>query len=276
VKSSLPDGRAASARAAVGAICRTTARKASDWVDLQWSFIVADLKAVAPLARGRMLDVGCGDKPYEGIFRPYVAEYIGVEHQATFAQTNASTRGKPDVVYDGRTLPFPDSSFDTVMSVQVLEHTPDPQRLIDEMGRVLRHDGTLILTAPFSFRLHEEPHDYFRYSPHGLRAMLARTGLEIVDLRAQGSLFSVLAHKMNTFLAFRVGRLEGLTQAMGKLGHEQQAAKAPRYWAVPPVLATMVALSAGARVLDRVLPEPSEALSFLVVARKARAEGAEG
>jgi SAM-dependent methyltransferase len=247
---------------------RKTMRGASDWVDLQWSYMVADLKAVAPMAHGRMLDVGCGDKPYEKFFRPYVSEYIGVEHEATFAETSASRHGRPDVVYDGRTLPFPDGAFDTVMSVQVLEHTPDPQRLIDEMARVMRADGTLILTAPFSFRLHEEPHDYFRYSPHGLRAMLARAGLEIVDLRAQGGLFSVLAHKLNTFLAFRVGRLEGLTQSMGKLGHEQQAAARPRYWAVPAVLPTMVALSAGARLFDRAFPEPSEALSFLVLARR--------
>jgi SAM-dependent methyltransferase len=261
------DGSAISLQAAAQQVVRA----ASDWVDLQWSFIVADLKAVAPLARGRMLDVGCGDKPYESFFRPYITEYIGIEHEATFAETNASKRGRPDAVYDGRTLPFPDASFDTVMSVQVLEHTPDPQRLIDEMARVLRRDGTLILNAPFSFRLHEEPHDYFRYSPHGLRVLLAHAGLEIAELRGQGRLFSVLAHKLNTFLAFRVGRLEGLTQAIGKLGHEQQAVKAPRYWALPPVLTAMVTLSAGARVLDRVFPEPSEALSFLIVARRASA-----
>jgi SAM-dependent methyltransferase len=263
------DGKASSLQTAV----RKAVRTASDWVDLQWSFIVTDLKAVAPLARGRLLDVGCGDKPYESFFRPYVTEYIGIEHEATFARTNASRQGRPDAVYDGRTLPFSDGSFDTVMSVQVLEHTPDPQRLIQEMARVLRPDGTLILTAPFSFRLHEEPHDYFRYSPHGLRVLLGHAGLEIVDLRCQGSLFSVLAHKLNTFLAFRVGRLEGLIQAVGKLGHEEQAVKGPRYWAVPPVLTAMVTLSAGARVLDRAFPEPTEALSFLVVARRARAHG---
>ena len=176
---------------------RRLARMGSDWVDLQWSHIVADLKAVAPMTRGRLLDVGCGDKPYEAFFRPYVKEYIGVEHEATFAATNAShNRGKqgsqgnqrgPDVVYDGRTLPFDDGSFDTVISVQVLEHTPDPQRLVDEMARVLAPDGIVILTAPFSFRLHEEPHDYFRYSPHGLKAMLLRAKLEVVDVRAQGA-----------------------------------------------------------------------------------------
>ena len=247
---------------------RQVMRKGTDWVDLQWSLIVADLKAVAPRAHGRLLDVGCGDKPYEAFFRPFVTDYVGVEHEATFAATNASRNGGPDVVYDGHTLPFGDGTFDTVMSVQVLEHTPNPQRLVDEMARVLAKDGTLILTAPFSFRLHEEPHDYFRYSPHGLRSMLENANLEVFEVRAQGGLFSVLGHKLNTFLAFRVGRLARLTQSMGKLGHEQQAKVLPRYWALPVVLPAMVAVSGGARVLDRVLPEPGEALSFLVLARR--------
>src|SRR5277367_5045583 len=110
-------------------------RHASDWLDLQWSFIIEDLHRVAPRAHGRMLDVGCGDKPYEDIFRSRVTEYIGVEHEGTFGLTDAAQRGKgPDVLYDGFTLPFEDATFDTVLNVQVLEHTPHPQRLVDEMA----------------------------------------------------------------------------------------------------------------------------------------------
>jgi SAM-dependent methyltransferase len=262
-----------SARNRIGHLANVTGltlalERASNWVDLQWSLLLADIEAVAPMAHGRMLDVGCGDKPYEALFRPYVTAYIGVEHQATFAGTNASTRGVADVVYDGHTLPFPDGSFDTVMSIQVLEHTPDPQRLVDEMARVLGDRGTLILTAPFSFRLHEEPHDYFRYTPHGLRVLVEHAGLEAFDLRSQGGLFTVLAHKMNVFLAFRVGRLQGVAQATGKLGHESPAAVRPRYWALPAVLPAIVVMSAGARVLDRALPERSESLGYLMVARR--------
>ena len=253
---------------APSAIVKQAVRSASDWVDLQWSFLVSDLKAVSSQARGRMLDVGCGDKPYEHLFRPYVTEYVGIEHETTFALTHASKRGGPDLAYDGRTLPFDDATFDTVMSVQVLEHTPDPQHLVDEMSRVLKPGGTLILTAPFSFRLHEEPHDYFRYSPHGLRYMLGRSGLETFELRAQGGLFSLVAHKLNTFLAFRVGRLDAFTQSIGKLSHEEATAKAPRYWALPATLPAMLTLSAAGRLLDRAFPEPSEALGFLVLARK--------
>jgi SAM-dependent methyltransferase len=243
-------------------------RRASDWVDLQLSLLVEGIKAVAPLAHGRMLDVGCGEKPYETFFRPYVTEYIGIEHSATFARTHTSTRSFADVLYDGHTLPFPDGHFDTVMSIQVLEHTPEPQRLVDEMGRVLAVGGTLILTAPFSFRLHEEPHDYFRYSPHGLRVLIEHAGLELMEVRAQGGLFTVLAHKLNVFLAFRVGRLESVAQASGKLGHEGPTHARPRFWALPAVLPAIVVMSLGARVLDHALPEPTESLGFLVLARK--------
>jgi SAM-dependent methyltransferase len=248
---------------------KRAARRASDWIDLRWSAITGDLRRAAPLARGRLLDVGCGDKPYESIFAPYVDSYVGVEHEATFAKTSASTRGRPDVYYDGKRLPFEDGSFDTVLSVEVLEHTPEPQGLVSEMARVLKRGGTLIVSAPFSFRLHEEPHDYFRYTPYGMREMLTRAGLTAVEQWTQGGLWSVTAHKLNTFLALRVGHLEALGQALGKVGHEASAASGPRLWTIPFVVPAMATLSAGARVLDRILPERVEAHGFTTIARHA-------
>jgi SAM-dependent methyltransferase len=246
------------------------ARSASDWVDLQWSYMIEQLRRAAPRAKGRLIDVGCGDKPYEHIFAPYVTEYIGVEHTATFEATSASTKAsKPDVYYDGVTLPFPDESADTVLNIQVLEHTPRPQQLLKEMARILKPDGVLILCAPFSFRLHEEPHDYFRFTPHGLRAMFEEAGLVITEVCRQGDLWSVLAHKLNTFLAFRVAQLDDIGQALGKLGHEGKNGRAPRVWTLPAVVPAMLAVSAGARVLDRIAPDGTEMLSNLVFARRA-------
>ena len=248
---------------------KAAARGASNWVDLQWSLLVAQLAEVAPRAKGALLDVGCGEKPYEHIFTPFVTSYVGIEHEATFAHTTASSRpNKPDLYYDGARLPFPDASFDTVLNVQVLEHTTTPQALMGEMARVLRPGGTLILNAPFCFRLHEEPHDYFRYTPHGLRDMCERAGLEVTDVRAQGSLWSVLGHKLNSFLAFQVAELGGVTQALGKLGHESAATRGPRIWALPVVLPAMACVSGGARILDRVLPDATEALSYLILATR--------
>ena len=245
-------------------------RRAADWVDLQWSVLERSLRAVAPRARGRLLDVGCGDKPYEAWFRPFVSAYIGIEHGATFAATAAGTGtgGRPDVVYGAGPLPFKDGSFDTVLSVQVLEHTPRPGALMAEMSRVLAPDGVLILTAPFQFRLHEQPHDYFRYSPHGLRQLCADVGLEVFETVAQGSLWSVIGHKLNSYLALRVARAGQLAQSMGKLGHEAPQGAGVRWWTLPIVGPGMVTIAAGARVLDRVAADPEESLGYLVLARR--------
>ena len=247
---------------------RRAIRAAADWIDLQWSLVYQSLARLAPRARGRLIDVGCGDKPYEHLFRPYVSEYVGVEPEETFNLTSASTRGKADVYYDGKRLPFPDASFDTVINVQVLEHTPRPAELIGELARVLRKDGLLILTAPFSFRLHEEPHDYFRFSPHGLRELCERAGLEIVEIHPMGTLWSLLGHKVNTYLALEVARAGAMAQSMGKLGHEATAAEnGTRAWVLPLVAPAMAAVALGSRLLDRAIPDKTETLGFSLVAR---------
>jgi SAM-dependent methyltransferase len=219
-----------------------------------------------------MVDVGCGDRRFEPLFAPYVDSYTGVEHEAVFASTDASKRkNAPDVLYDGRHLPFEDASFDTVVSTEVLEHTPDPAGLVAEMARVLRPDGIMILTAPFAFRLHEEPHDYFRYTPHGLSSLLGRVGLRIVETRPFGSVFSVVGHKLNSYLAFQVAHLQGLGRMLGKMGHEPSThGDGLRVWTLPLVLPAMAGIAGAARVLDRVTRDPTEALGYLVVAERSR------
>jgi SAM-dependent methyltransferase len=247
---------------------QTILRAASDWVDLQWSLLIRVLENVAPQSRGRLLDVGCGDRPYERIFRPYVDEYIGVEHEGTFNVTAAKLAPmRPDYVYDGERLPFEDGSFDTVLSIQVLEHTPQPRLLVAEMARVLKKGGTLILAAPFSFRLHEEPHDYFRYSPHGLRELCRDAGLVVERIQQVGSLWSLIGHKLNSYLALRVARGGSVAQEIGKLGHESPDQPRARLWTLPFVVPAVVLISAGARIMDRVFFERQEALGFVIVAK---------
>ena len=83
---------------------------------------------------------------------------------------------------------------------------------------------------------------------------MQEAGLDVSDVRAQGSLWSVIGHKLNSYLAFRVGRVGGLAQELGKLGHEAAAAPRPRWWALPSVGVSMVAIAAAARALDPILP----------------------
>ncbi|HEY1960012.1 MAG TPA: class I SAM-dependent methyltransferase, partial [Polyangiaceae bacterium] len=177
-----------------GKLAEGFAEAVAHWVDLQWSATIEHLRMVAPQTHGRLLDVGCGQKPYYDIIKPHVDEYVGIEYAPAFVETASSTKGKrgPDIVYDGDRMPLPDESFDTVMCIQVLEHTPKPQALLDDIARVLRPGGLLVISAPFSFRLHEEPNDYFRYTPHGLRKMLESAGLEVTSTLQQGGFWSVV------------------------------------------------------------------------------------
>jgi len=245
------------------------ARRLSDFVDLEGSSLKKMLADLAPQARGQLLDVGCGQKPYEHIFRPYVDAYIGVEFGDTFQRTSSSTiGGKPDFVYDGKTLPFESKSFDTILSIQVLEHTPAPGPLVVEMSRVMKDDGLMILSAPFSFRLHEEPDDFYRYSPHALRHLCGQADLEVIQMEARGGLFSVIGHKLNSYLALNVAHIDVVAQAIGKLGHEQSSDRGVRWWTLPWVGPSMVTIAAGARALDRMLPDPTETLGFALVARR--------
>jgi SAM-dependent methyltransferase len=243
---------------------RRVARLGSDWVDLQYSALIDQLKTIAPRTSGKLLDVGCGEKPYEPIFRPYIREYVGVEHEATFSVTHASSRSsKPDAFYDGKTLPFESHTFDTVISIQVLEHVTSPQSVLNEMARVAKKDALVIVSAPFSFRLHEEPHDYFRYTPHGLRAMFDAAGLTVDEIWSERDLWGVVGHKINSFLAFRLARIDSLAQSIGKHGHEGAPADPPRLWTLPFVLPLMATISGASRVLDRLAPDGTEALSYL-------------
>lgn len=120
-------------------------------------------------ARGRVLDVGSAD----GHVREWIAgcEYIALDYPTT-AQGMYGTR--PDVFADGGALPFADASFDTVLLLDVLEHVPDDRAVLDEIARVLKPGGLLLLSVPFLYPLHDAPHDHRRFTAPGLVAAIRR------------------------------------------------------------------------------------------------------
>src|SRR5205823_2064578 len=117
---------------------------------------------------GRVLDVGCGAKPYRALLGPRVTEYVGLDR--------ADANGHADVVGDAHELPFPDRSFDAVISMQVLEHVTGPGRCLSEMARVVQPGGTVVFTVPVVWPAHEVPHDYWRFTRFGLGAMVRDAG----------------------------------------------------------------------------------------------------
>lgn len=127
-------------------------------------------------ATPKVLDVGCGNKPYSDLFRGTWC--VGLN----YSTANAT----PDVVGDAMNLPFADESFDIVFSAQVLEHLPQPGRFLKEANRVLMPGGLIVLSCPFYWPLHEEPHDYYRFTKYGLNFLLKATGFESPTILADG------------------------------------------------------------------------------------------
>ncbi len=140
--------------------------------------ITLDRFVQAHAGAGRTLDIGAQNGPYAAWFPNRVAmdlrRSLGVQ-----------VRG------DAQALPFAGVAFDRVLCTEVLEHLPEPQRAVDEMHRVLKPGGTLLLTTRFLFPLHDAPHDYFRYTKYGLRHLLRR--FEIVTLEEETTAVGTLA-----------------------------------------------------------------------------------
>lgn len=154
-----------------------------------------EIAVLAPsIQGGRLLDIGCGRKPYRPLFGG--VEYTGLEIDSDYARA----RGFADAFYDGRTFPFPDEAFDGAICNQVLEHVFNPTEFLAEIKRVLKPGGKLLLTVPFVWDEHEQPYDYARYSSFGLRYLLSQNGFNVLVQRKTLCDASVVGQIVNAYL----------------------------------------------------------------------------
>jgi SAM-dependent methyltransferase len=137
---------------------------------------VGRARAGVSAARPSVLDLGCGNRPYADLFDG--CDYLGVDRSADDS--------RPDVITDATRLALDGERFDIVFCTQVIEHVPEPRALVHESFRVLRPGGFLVLTGPFWWPLHEEPHDYHRFTRHGFADMLAGAGFGDVEIVPDG------------------------------------------------------------------------------------------
>jgi len=136
--------------------------------------LLRQIVSLGPKLQGRLLDVGCGTKPYKKYFENASA-YIGLEVPGV---------GKcVDCYYDGNLFPFGDCGMDAVLATQVLEHVQDPDQFLSEIYRILKPEGLFLLTVPFIWDEHGEPFDYWRFSSYGSKLLLTRHGFEILEQR---------------------------------------------------------------------------------------------
>jgi SAM-dependent methyltransferase len=140
-------------------------------------------------ASGKLLDHGCGQAPLFGIYRDYVDEVIAVDWPNSLHRTIYM-----DEACDlNHRMPFPDETFDTIISSDVLEHLWNPVDIMQDLARVLKPGGKLILNTPFNYWIHEAPHDYFRWTRFAIEGLGERAGLTTLERVSCGGSREVLA-----------------------------------------------------------------------------------
>ncbi|MBM3287614.1 MAG: SAM-dependent methyltransferase [Candidatus Eisenbacteria bacterium] len=163
---------------------------------LVWRICRRHVRSVARLARGRVLDIGCGEQPFRPLFEGRVDRIWGMDHPGT-----PHPKSRTEVFGSALALPFRAASFDAAVCFQVLEHVPEPLALLQEARRVVAPGGHLILTAPHIWNVHEIPHDYFRYTLFGLRHLFEQAGFEVIEIRPMAGYFVTAAARFCYFLA---------------------------------------------------------------------------
>ncbi|MBD2306192.1 methyltransferase domain-containing protein [Chroococcidiopsis sp. FACHB-1243] len=124
----------------------------------------------------KVLDYGCGNKPYESLFKQKFDLYIGADFPG-------NDRAEIAVGCQGQ-LPIADASIDCVLSSQVLEHVEQPQVYLKEAYRVLKPGSALVLSTHGIWRYHPDPCDYWRWTAAGLQREIVQAGFEIVSVQS--------------------------------------------------------------------------------------------
>lgn len=167
---------------------------------LERHLLYKSLTLVKEHASGDLLDVGCGQKPYAALFAEQVTRHIGVEYPLSLGAPKPMAAGSPDVFADAAFLPFRGNCFNTVLCTQVLEHVVEPWGVLEEITRVLRPSGVLILTVPQEWGIHKAPHDFYRFTRYGLTYLAQCSGLQVEYLSPRGGFWVMMGQRVSDYL----------------------------------------------------------------------------
>jgi SAM-dependent methyltransferase len=136
-----------------------------------------------------VLDAGCGEAPYRILFPHCFYE------SADFCSANRNYV-KPTYECDLAHIPVKNNRYDAVLFNQVMEHLPEPAKVLAELYRVMKPGARMIYTAPLFFEPHEEPYDFYRYTQYGARHLLESAGFEVERMDWLEGYFGTVAYQM--------------------------------------------------------------------------------
>ncbi len=164
-------------------------------------------------ARGKVIDLGCGEMALQSVIQSLGLEYDGLDLIPSSDEVTIEAN-----IQDMSMIS--DQSYDTAICLQVLEHVPNPQKAVREIFRILKTGGPLILSIPHLSRIHDEPNDFQRYTEYGIRFLLEEAGFHIEEILTRGGLFSFLGHQVSSIivpLVWRVPLLKDLIFAINSI-----------------------------------------------------------
>ena len=131
----------------------------------------------AEFLSGKLLDFGCGSKPYKNLFN--VEEYIGLDMDVGDAHSHNNEQ--IDVLYEGKEIPFESSHFDSIFCSEVFEHVFELEDTLKELNRVCKPGGYMLVTVPFIWDEHEVPYDFGRYTSFGIKYLLNKHSFKVIE-----------------------------------------------------------------------------------------------
>ena len=160
---------------------------------------VAEQAACLP-AGARVLDMGAGSCPYRSLFahcRYETQDFAGLLDN----QLRYGGYGKIDYRCDIASVPVADGEFDAILCTEVLEHVREPIKVVQEMARILKPGGRVMLTAPLGSGIHQQPYHYYGgYTPYWYRDFLGAAGFSQIRVEANAGSFRFFAQEAIRFV----------------------------------------------------------------------------
>lgn len=209
--------------------------------------------------RGAVLDVGGGS-----FVRTAIEHGVGFDHWTVIEPHAADLPSVDDprvrgMQGDGCALEIPDDTYDTVLSIQVLEHVFEPMRMMRELWRVLRPGGVCVVMVPQTANIHHLPHHYQNLTRYWLDEAADRLGAEVVEYHAMGGAWSTTASRL----------LLQYPAALGVDGYrDPRARRGPRFWALFPLGVLVSAVTFPFAMVLSLGDLEEEANNHLLVLRK--------
>jgi SAM-dependent methyltransferase len=146
------------------------------------------------LKKKDILDVGCGSRPYEVLFS--TNDYAAIDVEGGGHKKDDKL---PDQYFDGQNIPYEDGVFDAAICTEVLEHSPEPEKLVAEIARILKSKGKLYVSVPFVWYEHEVPYDFRRFTSYGFKKLL-ENDFVVERMAPTSGVFACLAQIFSAFV----------------------------------------------------------------------------